>query len=81
MYTKSGSYIKISFFILNKLLLLTLGFNSLDLNSNISLIFLTIILPRHSLILVLILNDWVKFKIILQPFILPIIFSKPASNA
>ena len=81
MCTKSSNYIKISFFILNRLLLLTLGFNSLGLSSNMPLISLTIILPRHSLILVLILNDWVKFKIILQPFILPIIFSKPASNA
>ena len=65
MYTKSGSYIKVSFFIFNKFLLLTLGFNSLGLNNNILLIFLTIILPKCSLILVLILNNWVKFKIIL----------------
>ena len=65
MCTKSGSYIKVSFSILNKLLLLTLGFNSLGLSGDILLIFLTIILLKRSLILVLILNNWVKFKIIL----------------
>ena len=43
MRTKSGSYIKVSFSILNRLLLLTLGFNSLGLSSNIPLISLTII--------------------------------------
>ena len=65
MRTKSGNYIKVSFFILNKLLLLILGFNSLGLNSNVPLISLTIILPGRSLILILILNNWVKFKIML----------------
>ena len=57
MRTKSGSHIKVSFSIFNKLLLLTLGFNSLGLNSNMPLISLTIILLRYSLILVLMLNN------------------------
>ena len=65
MRTKNSNYIKISFFILNRLLLLTLGFNSLGLSGNMPLISLTIILPKYSLILVLMLNNWVKFKIIL----------------
>jgi hypothetical protein len=57
MRTKSGSYIKVSFSILNRLLLLTLGFNSLGLSSNVPLTSLTIISPRRSLILVLMLNN------------------------
>ena len=65
MRTKNGSYIKVSFSILNKLLLLILGFNSLSLSSNILLISLTIILLKYFFIPVLILNNWVKFKIIL----------------
>ena len=65
MRTKSSSYIKISFSIFNRLLLLTLGFNSLGLSGDISLIFLIIILPKYSLILVLMLNNWVKFEIML----------------
>ena len=81
MCIKSSSYIKVSFSIFNRLLLLTLGFNSLGLSSNIPLTFLIITLPRRSLIPVLILNNWVKFKIMPQPSILPIIPSKPASNA
>ena len=55
--TKSSSYIKVSFSILNRLLLLTLGFNSLGLSGDVPLTSLTIILPRRSLILVLILNN------------------------
>ena len=81
MCIKSGSYIKVSFFIFNKFLLLILSFNSLDLSSNNPLIFLTTILPRLSLILVLMLNDLVKFKTIPRPFILLITPSKPVSNA
>ena len=57
MHTKNNSYIKVSFSILNRLLLLTLGFNSLGLNSNIPLISLTIILPGRSFILILMLNN------------------------
>ena len=55
--TKSGSCVKVSFSILNRLLLLTLGFNSLGLSGNVPLTSLTIILPRRFLILVLILNN------------------------
>ena len=81
MCIKSGSYIKVSFFIFNRFPLLTLSFNSLGLSNNNPLIFLTTILPKLSLILVLILNDLVEFKTILRLFILPITPSKPASNA
>ena len=81
MRTKSGSYVKVSFSILNRLLLLTLGFNSLGLSSDVPLISLTIILPGRSLILVLMLNNQVEFKITLQLSIPPIIPSKLASNA
>ena len=63
MHTKSGSYVKVGFSILNRLLLLTLGFNSLGPSGDVPLMSLTIISPRRSLILVLILNNWVKFKI------------------
>ena len=65
MRIKSGSYIKVSFSILNRFPLLTLSVNSLDLSGDMPLISLTIILFGHSLILALILNNWVKFKIIL----------------
>jgi hypothetical protein len=81
MRTKSGSYIKVSFSILNRLLLLTLGFNSLGPSSDVPLTSLTITSPRRSLILVLMLNNWVKFKIMPQLSIPPIILSKLASNA
>jgi hypothetical protein len=57
MRTKSGSYIKVSFSILNRLPLLTLGFNSPGPSGDVPLISLTIILPGRSLILVLILNN------------------------
>ena len=57
MCIKSGSYIKVSFSILNKLLLLTLGFNSLGLSGDILLISLTIILPGCFFILVPMLNN------------------------
>ena len=57
MCIKSGNYIKVSFSIFNRLLLLTLGFNSLGLSSNMPLISLTIILLKHSLILVPMLNN------------------------
>jgi len=43
--------------------------------------FLTTISPRRSLILVLILSNWVEFKTMLQLSISPIIPSKLASNA
>ena len=79
--TKSGSYVEVSFSILNRLLLLTLGFNSLGPSSDMPLTSLTIILPGHSLILVLMLNNQVEFKIILQLSIPPTIPSKLASNA
>ena len=78
--TKSGSYVKVSFSILNRFLLLTLGFNSLGLSSSVPLIFLTTILPGHSLILVLILSNQVKFKTILQLSIPRTIPSKLASS-
>jgi len=81
MRTKSGSYIKVSFFILNRFLLLTLSFNSLGLSGNNPLISLTTILPGLYLILAPILNVLVAFKTILQPSIPPIILSKLASNA
>ena len=51
MRTKSGSYIKVSFFILNRFPLLTLSFNSLGLSGDIPLISLTTISPRLSLTL------------------------------
>ena len=57
MRTKSGSYVKVSFSILNRLLLLTLGFNSLGPSGDVPLTSLTIISPGRSLILVLILNN------------------------
>src|ERR1700722_15903932 len=79
MRTKSGSYVKISFSILNRFLLLTLSFNSLGLSGDNPLISLTTISPRLSL--ALILNNLVKFKTMLQLSILPIIPSKLASNA
>src|ERR1700722_16546343 len=81
MRTKSGSYVKVSFSILNRFLLLTLSFNSLGLSGNIPLIFLTTTSPRLSLILAQILNNLVKFETMLQLFTLPIIPSKLASNA
>jgi len=56
MRTKSGSYIKVGFSILNRFLLLTLSFNSLGLSSDVPLIFLTTISPRLSLTLALILS-------------------------
>ena len=65
MRIKSGSCVKVSFPILNRSLLLTLGFNSLGLSSDIPLISLTTILPRLFLILAQILNNLVKFKTIL----------------
>jgi len=65
MRTKSGSYVKVSFFIFNRFLLLTLSFNSLGLSGGVFLIFLTTILPRLSLILALILSIYVNFKTIL----------------
>jgi len=64
MRTKSGSYVKVSFSILNRFLLLTLSFNSLGLSGDDPLMSLTTILPRLYLILVLILNVLVKFKTI-----------------
>jgi len=64
MRTKSGSYVKVSFSILNRFLLLTLGFNSLGPSGDVPLMSLTIILPRHSLILAPMLNNWVEFEII-----------------
>jgi len=48
MRTKSGSYIKVSFPILNRFLLLTLSFKSLGLSGDNPLISLTTILPRLS---------------------------------
>ena len=81
MRTKSGSYIKVSFSILNRFLLLTLSFNSLGLSSNVPLISLTTTSPRLSLILARILNNLVKFETIPRLSILPIIPSKLASNA
>ena len=80
MYTKSGSCVKVSFSILNRFPLLTLSFNSLGLSGNVSLIFLTIILPGLFLILAQILNNLVKFKTMPRLSILPIIPSKLASN-
>ena len=65
MRTKSGSYIKVSFFILNRFSLLILSFNSLGLSGNMSLIFLIITLPKYFFILGLMLNNWVKCKIML----------------
>jgi len=56
MRIKSGSYVKESFPIFNRFLLLTLSFNSLGLSGDISLISLTTILPGRSLILALMLN-------------------------
>ena len=81
MRTKSGSYVKVSFSILNRFLLLTLNFNSLGLSSDVLLIFLTTTLLKLFLIPAQMLNNLVKFKTILQPSIPPIIFSKLASNA
>ena len=54
--TKSGSYVKVSLFILNRFPLLTLSFNSLGLSGDNLLIFLTTISPRLCLNLALILN-------------------------
>ena len=79
--TKSGNYIKMSFSILNRFLLLTLSFNSLGLSSNIPLMSLTTISPGLCLILALMLNIQVKFKTIPQLSTPPIIPSKLASNA
>src|ERR1700722_7143654 len=81
MRTKSSSYIKVSFFILNRFLLLTLSFNSLGLSGDVPLMFLTTTLPKLSLILAQMLNNLVKFETIPQLSILPIIPSKLASNA
>jgi len=81
MRTKSGSYVKVSFSILDRFPLLTLSFNSLGLSSDVPLISLTTISPGLSLILAQILNDLAEFKTMPRLFILPIIPSKPASNA
>jgi len=81
MRTKSGSYIKVSFSILNRFPLLTLSFNSLGLSGDVPLISLTTILPGLSLIPAQILNDLAEFKTMLRLSILPIIPSKLASNA
>jgi len=81
MRTKSGSCVKVSFPILNRFLLLTLGFNSLGLSGDDPLMSLTTTLPRLFLILALMLNIWVKFKTMPQPSTPPIISSKLASNA
>jgi len=81
MRTKSGSYVKISFSILNRFPLLTLSFNSLGLSGDVPLMSLTTISPGLSLILAQTLNNLVEFETILRPFILPIIPSKLASNA
>ena len=81
MRIKSGSYVKVSFSILNRFLLLTLSFNSLGLSGDVSLMFLTTILPRLSLILAQILNNLVKFKTMPRLSILPIIPNKLANNA
>jgi len=81
MRTKSGSCVKVSFSILNRFLLLTLSFNSLGLSGNVPLMSLTTISPGLSLIPAQMLNDLVEFKTMPRPFTLPIIPSKPASNA
>jgi len=65
MRTKSGSYIKVGFSILNRFLLLTLSFNSLGLSSDNPLIFLITISPGLCFILALILNNLAEFKTIL----------------
>ena len=79
MYNKSGSYIKVSFFIFKQFLLQAFKlFNSLSLNSSILLISLTTISPK--LFLVLIQNNQVRFTIILQLFILLTISSKLTSS-
>jgi len=81
MRTKSGSYVKVSFSILNRFPLLTLSFNSLGLSGDDPLMSLTIILPGLCLILALILNVLVEFKTMLQLSTPPTIPSKLASNA
>jgi len=81
MRTKSGSYVKVSFSILNRFPLLTLSFNSLGLSGDVPLISLTTISPGLSFILAQMLNNLAKFKTIPQLSILPIIPSKPTSNA
>jgi len=65
MRTKSGSYVKVSFSILNRFPLLTLSLNSLGLSGDDPLMSLTTILPRLYFILALILNILVKFKTML----------------
>jgi len=80
MRTKSGSYVKVSFSILNRFLLLTLSFNSLGLSSDIPLMSLTTISPGLSLILAQMLNNLAEFETMLRLFTLPIIPSKLASN-
>jgi len=64
MRTKSGSYIKVSFSILNRFPLLTLSFNSLGLSGDNPLISLTTTLPGLYLIPAPILNILVEFKTI-----------------
>ena len=81
MRTKSGSCVEVSFSILDRLLLLTLGFNSLGPSGDVPSTSLTITSPGRSLIPVPMLNDWVEFEIMPQPSIPPTIPSKPASNA
>jgi len=46
IYTKSGSYVEVSFSIFNRFPLLTLSFNSLGLSGGVPLMSLTTISPR-----------------------------------
>jgi len=65
MRIKNSSYIKVSFPILNRFLLLTLSFNSLSLSGDVPLMSLTTTLLKLFFILALMLNNLVKFKTIL----------------